>query len=287
MQAREVNSKITSIKKTAKITKAMELVSAAKMKKTQLAMNKARPYNKSIRTIISHIAKGNLAKIHPFLVQRDIKTATIVVVSTNKGLCGSLNTRLFYDVLHTIKALHKKHIAVELILMGNKAINYFSKLPFTIQHKIPNLTEKPTMQDFLALAALLADRYRKQATDSIYFAYNIFVNSLAQKPCVDQILPLPKLIDDLVNDNAQWDYDYESDEVLLLHNLFLRYLEDMLYQANLENIAAEQAARMIAMKNATDNANNLVDELNLIYNKLRQANITNEINEIIAGAESI
>ncbi|MFI3256447.1 MAG: ATP synthase F1 subunit gamma [Psittacicella sp.] len=283
MQAKEIKSKIGSTKKTAKITKAMELVSSAKMKKSQNYMFQSEPYNKSIFRLISHIAKGKLEKIHPLLNEREIKVELLIVNSSNKGLCGSLNAHVFKDAIERIRDNAEKDITTKLIILGNKGVKYFARLNVDIISAYEDTKEHPEIKDFLEIASLCLDMYMTNKIDSVCYLYNHFINSLLYKSTFKQIIPLQKLSDDNLEENLYWSYEYEGDERKLFENLFLRYLESTLYQANLENISSEQSARMFAMRNATDNANDMIENLHLEHNKVRQAKITNEINEISAA----
>lgn len=285
--AKEIRTKIASIRNTQKITKAMEMVAASKMRKTQERMTASRPYSETIRKVISHIAKGSIGYKHPFLVQREVKKVGYLIVSTDRGLCGGLNINLFKQVLNELKTWKDKNVSVELGLIGAKSIAFFQSLGLEIKSQITGLGDTPEMEDLVGSVNLMINAYRNGEIDAIYIVYNRFINTMSQKPIVQQLLPLPQLENDALQAGGTWDYIYEPSPQVLLENLLVRYVESQVYQAVVDNLASEQAARMVAMKAATDNAGNLITELQLVYNKARQASITNELNEIVAGAAAI
>lgn len=285
--AKEIRTKIASVRNTQKITKAMEMVAASKMRKTQERMLASRPYSESIRQVISHIAKGNIDYKHPFLIPRTVKSVGYLVVSTDRGLCGGLNINLFKTVLNELKMHNDKGVNVRVGLVGNKAISFFQSVGVDIKSQVSGLGDTPAMEDLVGIVNGMVNAYREGEIDEVYIVYNTFVNTMSQKPTVQQLLPLPALEEDHLESKGSWDYIYEPDPKVLLDSLLVRYVESQVYQAIVDNLASEQAARMVAMKAATDNAGNLINELQLVYNKARQASITNELNEIVAGAAAI
>lgn len=285
--AKEIRTKIASVRNTQKITKAMEMVAASKMRKTQERMSASRPYSDSIRQVISHIAKGNIDYKHPFLTPRAVKSVGYLVVSTDRGLCGGLNINLFKTVLNELKMHRDQGVDVRVGLVGNKAISFFQSVGVDIKYQVSSLGDTPSMNDLVGIVNGMVNAYRDGEIDEVYIVYNTFVNTMSQKPTVQQLLPLPALENDHLETKGSWDYIYEPNPKVLLDSLLVRYLESQVYQAIVDNLASEQAARMVAMKAATDNAGNLINELQLVYNKARQASITNELNEIVAGAAAI
>ncbi|OOR99057.1 F0F1 ATP synthase subunit gamma [Haemophilus paracuniculus] len=285
--AKEIRTKIASVRNTQKITKAMEMVATSKMRKTQERMAASRPYAETIRKVISHIAKGSIGYKHPFLVQRDVKKVGYLVISTDRGLCGGLNINLFKKTLNEFKAWKDKDVSVELGLVGSKAVSFFQSLGLKVNAQITGLGDNPEMEKIVGIVNGMIEAYRNGEVDAVYVAFNRFENTMSQKPTVQQLLPLPQLENDELNTSGSWDYLYEPNPQVLLDSLLVRYLETQVYQAIVDNLASEQAARMVAMKAATDNAGTLIGELQLVYNKARQASITNELNEIVAGAAAI
>ncbi|MGX2969869.1 F0F1 ATP synthase subunit gamma [Ursidibacter sp. B-7004-1] len=285
--AKEIRTKIASVRNTQKITKAMEMVAASKMRKTQERMSASRPYAETIRKVISHIAKGSIGYKHPFLTPREVKKVGYLVVSTDRGLCGGLNVNLFKTVLNELKTQKDKGVNVRLGLVGNKAISFFQNMGIEIKAQVNGLGDTPAMEDLVGIVNGMVNAYREGEIDEVHIVYNRFVNTMSQKPTVQQLLPLPALENDNLETKGSWDYLYEPNPQVLLDSLLVRYLESQVYQAIVDNLASEQAARMVAMKAATDNAGNLINELQLVYNKARQASITNELNEIVAGAAAI
>ncbi|MCT8823266.1 F0F1 ATP synthase subunit gamma [Glaesserella parasuis] len=285
--AKEIRTKIASVRNTQKITKAMEMVAASKMRKTQERMSASRPYSDAIRKVISHIAKGSIDYKHPFLTEREVKKVGFLVVSTDRGLCGGLNINLFKTVLNELKTRKDKGVDSVLGLVGNKAVSFFQSIGVEVKAQVTGLGDAPAMEDLVGIVNGMINRYRDAEVDEVYIVFNRFVNTMSQKPTVQQLLPLPELEDDNLENKGSWDYIYEPNSKVLLDSLLVRYLESQVYQAIVDNLASEQAARMVAMKAATDNAGNLINELQLVYNKARQASITNELNEIVAGAAAI
>lgn len=285
--AKEIRTKIASVRNTQKITKAMEMVAASKMRKTQERMAASRPYSESIRQVISHIAKGSIDYKHPFLTPRAVKKVGYLVVSTDRGLCGGLNVNLFKTVLNELKAKEDKGIRARVGLIGNKAVSFFQSVGVEIKSQVTGLGDTPAVEDLVGIINGMINSYREGEIDEVYIVYNRFINTMSQKPTVEQLLPLSALENDNLENKGSWDYLYEPNPKVLLDSLLVRYLESQVYQAIVDNLASEQAARMVAMKAATDNAGNLINELQLVYNKARQASITNELNEIVAGAAAI
>ena len=287
--AKEIKTKIASVQSTQKITKAMEMVATSKMRKTQDSMAASRPYSETIRNVISHVSKASVGYKHPFLVEREVKKIGILVISTDRGMCGGLNVNLFKTTLNQIKNWKEQNISTDLGLIGSKGISFFRSFGFiNIKGQLSGLGDTPALEELIGVANTMFDAYRNGEIDAVYIAYNKFVNTMSQKPVVQQLVPLPESKDDHLNERQQtWDYLYEPEPKVLLDSLLVRYLESQIYQAVVDNLASEQAARMVAMKAATDNAGNLINDLRLVYNKARQASITNELNEIVAGAAAI
>ena len=285
-KAKEIRNKISSIKSTQKITKAMELVAVSKMRKAQLLMALSKPYAQKIRQVINHVAAGHVEYPHPFLVQRDeIKRVGYIIVSSDRGLCGGLNINLFRKVLPEIKAFTDKGVEVDLCLIGRKANAFFNRVGGNIVASAEHLGDKPKVEDLIGIIKVMLDNYMDGTIDALYIASNEFVNTMVQNPTVTQLLPLTPDEDD---EKTRWDYLYEPDSAqVILDKLLRRYIESQVYQAVVENMACFQAAQMVAMKNATDNAGEIIKDLQLVFNKARQASITAEISEIVAGAAAV
>lgn len=284
---KEITTKIKSVENTKKVTSALEMVSASKIRKSQDLMNATRPYAKMMRRIIGHLGRANPEYRHPFTVSHGeaIKKVAYVVVSTDRGLCGGLNTNLFKKILAHMGEWRDRGAEITVVTLGKKAGSFFKGVNVDIAAQVVDLGEKPQIEDLIGSIKVLLDEYREQDVDEVFIAYNDFVNTMTQKPTVEQLLPLPESEDEGVPDI--WDYIYEPDAESLLDTVLIRYIESLVYQAVLENLASEHAARMIAMKSATDNAGDLIDELRLDYNKARQAAITQEISEIVSGASAV
>lgn len=285
--AKEIRTKIASVRNTQKITKAMEMVATSKMRKTQERMAAGRPYSETIRKVISHIAKGSIGYKHPFLIERDVKKVGYLVISTDRGLCGGLNINLFKTTLNEFKAWKDKDVSVELGLVGSKGVSFYQSIGLKVRAHITGLGDSPEMERIVGAVNEMINAYRNGEVDMVCIAYNRFENTMSQKTVIAQLLPLPKLENDELETKCSWDYLYEPNPQVLLDSLLIRYLETQVYQAVVDNLASKKAARMVAMKAATDNAGALIDELQLVYNKARQASITNELNEIVAGAAAI
>ena len=283
--AKEIRTQIASIKNTQKITRAMEMVAAAKMRKAQDRMHSSRPYAEKMRTVIGHLALAHPEHKHEFLVEREVKCVGYIIVSSDRGLCGGLNNNLFRSLVKDITVLQDSDVNVKFCLIGNKAVGFFSRVGGDVLAQVSQLGDAPHMEDLVGTVKVMLDSYSNGEVDEIRIAYNNFVNTMSQVPVLEQLLPLPETEDEEVRDI--WDYIYEPDAVSLLDTVLTRYIEADVYHAVLENLASEHAARMIAMKNATDNAGDLIDELTLVFNKARQAAITQEISEIVGGAAAV
>jgi F-type H+-transporting ATPase subunit gamma len=283
--AKEIKSKIGSVQNTQKITSAMEMVAASKMRRAQDAMAASRPYAENMRNVIGHIALGNLEYRHPYLEEREVKRVGYIVVSTDRGLCGGLNINLFKSVLADAAKWQADGAEVEFGVVGSKATAFFNNMGANVTAQVSGLGDTPSVTDLIGSVRVMLDAYDNGKIDKLYVVYNKFVNTMTQKPTIDQLLPLPKSDDDAIQ--HRWDYLYEPDAQVLLDQLLVRYIESQVYQGVVENLACEQAARMIAMKAATDNAGDLIDNLQLVYNKARQASITQELSEIVAGAAAV
>ena len=287
---REIRSKIGSIKNTQKITRAMELVAASKMRKAQERMAMSRPYAAKIRRVISHVALSHAEYQHPYMQKRDsVKRVGFIVITTDRGLCGGLNINLFRKTVTEMKLCHDQGVAIDVCVIGRKAEVFFGQQGASILGSVTHLGDKPAMQDIIGVVKILLKQFDEGQCDRIYICANEFVNTMIQKPFVRQLLPLEiSDADENDADKMQWDYLYEPDSAkTLLTMLLIRYIESQVYQAVVENISCEQAARMMAMKSATDNAKEIIKELQLAFNKARQAGITREIAEIVAGAAAL
>lgn len=281
---KEIKTQIGSIKNTQKITGAMEMVAASKMRRAQDNMAATRPYATQIRRVISHIAMGSLEYRHSYLEEREVKRVGYIVISSDRGLCGGLNSNEFRRVTAEVKAWHDKGVETDFVAIGNKACGFFSRYGGSVLGAQSGM-EQPSISDVVGPVRVMLDKYDEGKLDRVFVVYNKFINTMKQEPTVDQLLPLPKSEEDEVK--HRWDYIYEPDAKELLETLLVRYIESQVYQGIVENAASEQAARMVAMKAATDNAGNLIDELQLVYNKARQAAITQELSEICAGAAAV
>jgi F-type H+-transporting ATPase subunit gamma len=284
---KEIRSKIGSIKNTQKITRAMEMVAASKMRKTKDRMLATRPYSKKIGQIIKHLAQANPEYKHSFLVKREVKRVGIIVISSDRGLCGGLNSNLFRKSLSQIIQWDTANIEVDICTIGTKAFGFFGNLKQTnLTGHVSKLGDTPHQHDIVGVIKVMLDAYEQGNIDELYVVSNEFVNTMTQKPTIEKLLPVVagELDENL---SGHWDYIYEPDAKEVLDHLLTRYIESIVYQGLVENNACEQAARMVAMKSASDNAGNIINELQLIYNKARQAAITQEISEIVAGAAAV
>ncbi|MBW5408472.1 F0F1 ATP synthase subunit gamma [Morganella morganii] len=284
--AKEIRSKIASVQNTQKITKAMEMVAASKMRKTQDRMAASRPYAETIRSVIGHIALGNLEYKHPYLEEREVKRVGYLVVSTDRGLCGGLNINLFKKLIVEMKDWADKGVQTDLALIGSKAASFFSSVGGNVVAQVNGMGDEPSLADLIGSVKIMLQAYDEGRLDKLYIVTNRFVNTMSQVPTIVQVLPLPPSDDENLKKKT-WDYLYEPDPKALLDSLLRRYIEALVYQGVVENLASEQAARMVAMKAATDNGGNMIKELNLVYNKARQASITQELTEIVSGAAAV
>lgn len=266
----------------------MELVAASKMRAAQERMHKTRPYADKMREVLGHIATAHPEYRHPYLEKKEKLSAVgLIVLSTDRGLCGGLNTFLFKKIVEQCRQWESAEIDISFCTFGGKAQAFFKRLQSPILASLAHLADPPFLQQILGSVKVMLDDYEAGKIDALYIAYNRFVNTMRQEPIIMPLLPISNLPTAMPESKAYWDYIYEPDATVLLDNLFRRYIETQVFQALLENMAGEQAARMIAMKNATDNAGNMLDDLKLIYNKARQASITREIAEIVSGSDAI
>ncbi|MCJ8169444.1 F0F1 ATP synthase subunit gamma [Atopomonas sediminilitoris] len=283
--AKEIRTKIASIKSTQKITSAMEKVAVSKMRKAQSRMSASRPYAERIRQVIGHLANANPEYRHPFMVEREVKRVGYIVVSSDRGLCGGLNINLFKSLVRDMSSWKTQGAEIDLCVVGSKGASFFRNYGGNVVAAISHLGEEPSIGDLIGSVKVMLDAYLEGRIDRLFVVSNKFINTMTQKPTVDQLVPL--VADEDQELKHHWDYLYEPDAKAILDGLMVRYVESQVYQAVVENSACEQAARMIAMKNATDNAGDLISDLQLVYNKARQAAITQEISEIVGGAAAV
>jgi F-type H+-transporting ATPase subunit gamma len=284
--AKEVRTKIASIKNTQKITKAMEMVAASKMRKAKERMSAARPYAEKIRNVIAHLGNANPEYKHSYLGERDqIKRVGIIVVSSDRGLCGGLNSNLFRETISRMKEWNDKDIGIDMCLIGTKAVSFFTRVGGSIVGQSTHIGDKPAVDDLVGTVKIMLDNFNDGKIDQLYLISNKFINSMTQEPMAEQLLPVQASDEDELKHH--WDYIYEPDAKEVLDHLLTRFIESLVYQGVIENIACEQAARMVAMKSASDNAGTLIDDLQLVYNKARQAAITQELSEIVSGAAAV
>ncbi|MCE7913260.1 MAG: F0F1 ATP synthase subunit gamma [Nitrosomonas sp. PRO4] len=291
--SREIRNKIKSVKNTQKITRAMEMVAASKMRKAQDRMKKARPYGEKIRSVAAHMSRANSEYRHPFLIPRDtVKRIGIIIVTSDKGLCGGLNTNLLRKVVNQMKTWQTEGEEIEICCIGNKGLGFMSRVGAKIVSQVIGLGDTPEIAKLIGAVKVILDGYMQDRFDRVYIFYNRFINTMKQEPVMEQLLPLT---DDRVYERDDsngksrmaWDYIYEPEAKPVIDDIMVRYIEALVYQAVAENMASEQSARMVAMKAASDNAGNVIDELTLIYNKSRQAAITKELSEIVGGAAAV
>jgi len=283
---KEIRVKIRSVQNTRKITKAMEMVAASKMRKAQERMRKARPYGEKIRNVAAHISHANPEYRHPFLVTRNtVKRVGLIVITTDKGLCGALNTNLLRMVLNQYKAWQAEGEEIDVCAIGNKGFGFMQRLGANIVSHAVQLGDRPQMDKLIGTIKVMLDGYTSDRFDRLMIGYNRFFNTMKQEPVLEQLLPLSG--ERLGAPETVWDYLYEPEAKSVLDQVMMRYIEAIIFQAVAENMASEQSARMVAMKAASDNARNLIDELTLIYNKNRQAGITKELSEIVGGAAAV
>ncbi len=282
---KELRKQIGSIKNTQKITSAMEMVAASKMRKAQDRMSRGRPYSDHIRSVIGHVANASAEFRHPLMIERDVKRVGFIVITTDKGLCGGLNINLLKRVVQDLRKWSDDSIEVELCLIGNKGAQFFRSYGGNVVAASNHVSETPTMSDLIGSIKVMLDAFEEGRIDKIYLANNVFVNTMTQTPTIRQLVPL-----DATDESGlkhRWDYIYEPEARSLVEGLITRFIEAQVYQAVVENGACEQAAKMIAMKNASENAGEMIDELELIMNNQRQASITQELSEIIGGAAAV
>jgi F-type H+-transporting ATPase subunit gamma len=282
---KEIRAQIKSISNTRKITSAMEMVAASKMRKAQDRMAASRPYSDKIRAVIHHLAQANPEYHHPYLLKREAKRVGFIVVSSDRGLCGGLNNNLFRDVLKRMREMHDQGVEIDICTIGQKASNFFSRLG-TLKAQVTHLGDAPEITHIIGTVKCMLTAYDEGEIDQTFVVYNRFVNTMTQQPTFEQLLPI-STEEEEEELKHHWDYIYEPDAKSVLDGLLMRFIESQVYQGVVENIACEMAARMVAMKSATDNAGNLIDELQLAYNKARQAAITQELSEIVAGAAAV
>jgi F-type H+-transporting ATPase subunit gamma len=284
--SKEIRTKIKSVQNTRKITKAMEMVAASKMRKAQDRMRTARPYAEKIRNVAAHIAQANPEYRHPFLVERDsVKRIGIIVITTDKGLCGGLNTNILRLAMNKMKEWEAEGEAIEVCAIGNKGLGFMQRLGANIVSNVIGLGDRPQMDKMIGAVKIMLDGYTQDRFDRLVIFNTRFINTMKQEPTMEQLLPLSG--EALGAPEGNWDYIYEPDAKVVLEQVLTRYIESLIYQAVAENMASEQSARMVAMKAASDNAATVIDELTLIYNKTRQAGITKELSEIVAGAAAV
>jgi F-type H+-transporting ATPase subunit gamma len=283
---KEIRVKIKSVQNTRKITKAMEMVAASKMRKAQERMRMARPYGEKIRNVAAHISHANPEYRHPFLVPRDsVKRVGLIVITTDKGLCGALNTNLLRMALNQYKAWQAEGEEIDVCCIGNKGLGFMQRLGANIVSHAVQIGDRPQMDKLIGTIKVMLDGYTKDRFDRLMIGYTRFINTMKQEPVIEQLLPLSG--DRLGAPETVWDYLYEPEAKTVLDQVMMRYIEAIIFQAVAENMASEQSARMVAMKAASDNAGNLIDELTLVYNKNRQAGITKELSEIVGGAAAV
>ncbi len=282
---KEIRTQITSVKNTQKITSAMEMVAASKMRKAKERMTSSRPYAEKMKAVISHLSHAHPEYKHPFMIEREVKKVGFIIVSSDKGLCGGLNTNLFRRLTRNIAELANDGIKAEFCTIGSRALGFFRRMGGTVNAQVTHLGDSPHIEELIGPVKVMLDKYAEGELDRLYIAYNHFVNTMTQEPTVEQLVPIYSEKDSELQHH--WDYIYEPDSKEVLDALLTRYVESLAYQAVVENAACEQSARMVAMKAATDNAGNLINDLQLIYNKARQAAITQEISEIVSGAAAV
>jgi len=284
---KEIRGKIRSVKNMQKITKAMEMVAASKIRKAQIQMEASRPYAERIRRVIGHLAHANPDYKHPFLVEREVRRVGYIVISTDRGLCGGLNVNMFKTVIGELSRWQGENVEVDLALVGAKAVQFFRRLGGNVVGTATHLGDKPSVNDLIGSIKIMLDEYTEGQIDRLFLVHNEFVSTMSQVPEVKTLLPVSAI--DLGEETLQdhWDYIYEPDAGELLYDVLMRYIESQVYRGAVENFACEMAAKMVAMKSATDNAGEIIDGLQLAYNKARQAAITQEISEIVGGAAAV
>ncbi len=287
---KEIRAKVTSIKSTQKITRAMQMVSASKMRRAQERMEVGRPYSENMRRVVSHLVNASSDYKHPYMTSRQVNRVGYILVTSDRGLAGGLNINLFKQLMHHVQEFQDQSVQAEFAVIGSKGVSFFKSFGGKVTSAVTDYGDNPTFEQLNAPVQAMLDDYAKGHLDRIYLVYNKFVNAMTQKPMVSQLVPLPADAIDTdsgIRTEINWDYIYEPDAKTLIDGLLGRYIESIVYQAVMENIASEQSARMVAMKAATDNAGDLINDLQLVYNKLRQAAITREISEIVGGAAAV
>ncbi|OQW92500.1 MAG: F0F1 ATP synthase subunit gamma [Beggiatoa sp. IS2] len=282
---KEIRTKIASVKSTQKITRAMEMVAASKMRRAQERMRRSRPYAERIRAVIGHLAHAHPEYHHPYMVTREVKRIGVVIVSSDRGLCGGLNNNLFKAAVTSMKGWRDQGVKIDICIIGNKAGVFFKRFGGNIVAQASHLGDAPALGDLIGTVKVMLDAYNDGTIDQIVLIYNRFINTMTQAPQVQQLVPIQPTGDEKLTHH--WDYIYEPEAQTVLDSLLMRYIESLVYQGVVENLACEQAARMVAMKSASDNAGNLIGELQLAYNKARQASITQELSEIVGGAAAV
>ena len=285
--AKEIRSKIRSVKNMQKITRAMEMVAATKIRKARIQMEASRPYAQRIRRVIGHLAYANPEYKHPFLTEREVKRVGFIIISTDRGLCGGLNVNLFKTAIGEIANWREQHVEVDLALVGAKSVQFFRRLGGNVVGTATHLGDKPQVNDLIGSIKIMLDSYSAGTIDRLFLIHNEFVSTMSQRPEVSTLLPVSAI--DLGDESLQdhWDYIYEPDAEELLDDILMRYIESQVYRGAVENFACEMAAKMVAMKSATDNAGEIIDKLQLAYNRARQGAITQEISEIVGGAAAV
>ena len=288
---KEIRGKIKSVENTKKITKAMEMVAASKMRKAQQRMHAARPYSDKIRNIAANLGKAHPDYVHPFMHIHEVKSVGVIVVTTDKGLCGGLNTNVLRGVTNKLRDLQADGVKAQAVAIGNKGLGFLNRIGAQVVSHVTHLGDTPHLEKLIGPVKVLLDAYTRGELSAVYLSYTKFINTMKQEPVLEKLLPLSA---DQIQSDAQasgpqhdWDYLYEPDAQAVIDELLVRYVEALVYQAVAENMASEQSARMVAMKAATDNAGSVISELKLVYNKTRQAGITKELSEIVAGAAAV
>ena len=288
---KEIRGKIKSVENTKKITKAMEMVAASKMRKAQQRMHAARPYSDKIRNIAANLGTAHPDYVHPFMQSHDAKSVGVIVVTTDKGLCGGLNTNVLRGVTNKLRELQSDGVKAQAVAIGNKGLGFLNRIGAQVVSHVTHLGDTPHLEKLIGPVKVLLDAYSRGELSAVYLSYTRFINTMKQEPVLEKLLPLSA---DQLQSDAQasgpqhdWDYLYEPDAQTVIDELLVRYVEALVYQAVAENMASEQSARMVAMKAATDNAGTVISELKLVYNKTRQAGITKELSEIVAGAAAV
>jgi len=284
---KEIRGKIKSVENTKKITKAMEMISVSKMRKAQERMRAARPYSEKIRNVAANLGEANPEYVHPFMKTNEAKSAGMIVVSTDKGLCGGMNTNVLRALTSKLREWQSQGISTEAVAIGNKGLGFMNRVGIKVVSHVTGLGDTPHLDKLIGPVKVLLDAYHEGRINSVHLAYTKFINTMKQESVVEQLLPLSAKTLESEKTEHGWDYLYEPDAQTVIDHLLVRYVESLVYQAVAENMASEHAARMVAMKAATDNAGNVIGELKLVYNKTRQAAITKELSEIVSGAAAI